>query len=163
MPLVFHLLIHFTLAILTGYLIGRYFNNIKLGLIFGILGGFLIDVDHVLEYFLVFGPTFNLQYFFEGRHFLLSDKIRLYFHAWEYFPILFILAWFFRKRKNIKIALITLALAGAVHLVSDIFINNFYFKYYSFYYRFRQDFSASCLLPSDIYQLNLDYKKELGI
>ena len=63
MPLALHLGIHFALAVLSGYLLGSYFNNKKLGVIFGILGGFLIDLDHVLEYFLVFGPSFNLQYF----------------------------------------------------------------------------------------------------
>src|SRR5680860_83073 len=163
MPLTIHMLIHFTLAVLSGYLIGRFFNKEKIGLIFGVLGGFLIDLDHVLEYFLVFGLNFNLQYFLESRQFLVSDQVRLYLHAWEYLPILLIIAYIFRKKKNIKVALITLAFAGTVHLISDVFINNYYFKYYSLYYRASLNYAASDLLPSDIYDLNREYKIELGL
>ena len=163
MPLAIHLSIHFTLAVLSGYLIGRFFNREKIGLIFGILGGFLIDLDHVLEYFLIYGLHFNLQYFFESRQFLISDQIRLYFHAWEYLPILLILAYIFKKKKNIKVALITLAFAGTIHLISDVFINNYYFKYYSIYYRYSLNYSAKDLLPSAIYDLNREQKLELGL
>ena len=163
MSLYIHLSIHFLLAVLVGYLCGRIFKQVRLGIIVGILGGFLIDLDHVLEYFLFFGPTFNFQYFIESRQFLLSEKIRLYFHAWEYVPILLLLAWFFRSQQKLKLIFITLAFSGMIHLVSDIFINNYYFRYYSITYRYQRDFSASKLLSPEQYQLNLDYKKELGI
>ncbi|HZJ41518.1 MAG TPA: hypothetical protein VFD51_00665 [Patescibacteria group bacterium] len=163
MPLAIHLLIHFTLAVLSGYLIGRFFDKEKIGLIFGVLGGFLIDLDHVLEYFLVFGLNFNLQHFIESRQFLVSDQIRLYFHAWEYLPILLVIAYIFRKKRNIKIALITLAFAGTIHLISDVFINNYYFKYYSIYYRASLKYADSDLLPSGIYDINQEYKIELGL
>lgn len=163
MPLYIHLSIHFIVALLSGYLIGSFFKKRKIGIIFGILGGFLIDLDHVIEYFLVFGIRFNLLYFFESRQFLISDKIRLVFHAWEYVPVLLLLAYFLRKWKNVKVALITLAFAGAIHLVSDIFINGYYFRYYSIIYRYRQEFLAPNLLSSSAYQANLNYKEELGI
>lgn len=163
MPLAIHLLIHFIVAVLSGYVIGRAFNRVKLGIIFGILGGFLIDLDHVLEYFMVYGLTFNLQYFFESRQFLVSEKIRLYFHAWEYLPILLILAYIFKKKETIKIALITLAFAGILHLISDVIINNYYFKYYSLYYRAERNYESSEILPPYLYKLNLEYREELGI
>ncbi len=163
MPLYIHLLIHFLLAVLVGYLCGRVFKQVRLGIIVGVIGGFLIDLDHVLEYFLVFGPTFNFQYFIESRQFLISEKIRLYFHAWEYLPILVLLAWFFRAKQKLKLIFITLAFSGSVHLVSDIFINQYYFGYYSITYRYQRDFSASQLLSEEQHQLNLDYRKELGI
>ena len=163
MPLAIHLGVHFALAVLTGYLLGSFFNNKKLGVIFGILGGFLIDLDHVLEYFIVFGANFNLKYFFESRQFLSSDMIRIYFHAWEYLPLLLILAFIFRKKEKLKIALVTLALAGAVHLVSDVLINDSYFKYYSIYYRASHNFSAKELVPILQYEKNMLLKEELGI
>lgn len=163
MPLGIHLGIHFIMAVLSGYLIGSYFNNKRLGIIFGILGGFLIDLDHVLEYFLVFGPSFNLQYFFESRQFLTSDMVRLYFHAWEYLPLLLILAAIFRKYEKVKIALITLAFAGTIHLVSDVLINDSYFKYYSIYYRASYNFSAKDLIPEEQYEQNMILKDKLGI
>jgi phosphoglycerol transferase MdoB-like AlkP superfamily enzyme len=163
MPLSLHLTIHFSLAIIVGYFCGRLFKKPGLGIIVGIMGGFLIDLDHVLEYFLVFGPTFNFQYFIESRQFLISDKIRLFFHAWEYFPILLALAFIFRKKQNLKVIFFTLAISGAVHLVSDVVINGYYFKYYSLLHRSQLDFSAVRILPPEIYQLNQEYKKKLGI
>jgi len=163
MPLTLHLFIHFSLAVLTGYICGRIFKDVYLGLLAGLLAGFFIDLDHVLEYFLVFGPSFNLQYFLESRQFLLSDKIRLYFHAWELALLLLVGAWFFRHRQKAKLFLITLALAGTVHLISDVFINNYNFKYYSLVYRYQKGFAAEKLLSPAAYQLNQEYKKELGI
>lgn len=163
MSLALHLGVHFALAVLTGYLLGSYFNNKKLGVIFGILGGFLIDLDHVLEYFLVYGASFNLEWFFQSRQFLASDMVRLYFHAWEYLPVLLILAFIFRKKEKVKIALVVLALSGAVHLVSDVLINDSYFKYYSLYYRASHNFSASELVPAYQYEQNARLMEDLGM
>jgi len=163
MPLYLHLAIHLTLAIIVGYICGRLFKKPGLGVVMGILGGFLIDLDHVLEYFLVYGLTFNFQYFIESRQFLISNKIKLFFHAWEYFPILLAMAFIFRKKQNLKVIFFTLAISGAVHLASDVVINNYYFKYYSLIYRYQLNFSAEKLLTPEIYQLNLEYKEKLGI
>lgn len=163
MSLTLHLFIHFILAVLTGYICGRVFKDIYLGLLAGLLAGFFIDLDHVLEYFLVFGPNFNLQYFLESRQFLLSDKIRLYFHAWELIPIFLAGAWFFRRRRKIKVFLIIFVLAGTVHLISDVIINNYTFKYYSLVYRYQQGYNAEKLLSPAAYELNQKYKQKLGI
>lgn len=163
MPLYIHLAIHFLLAVLVGYLCGRVFKQVRLGIIVGIIGGFLIDLDHVLEYFLIFGTTFNLEYFLESRQFLISEKIRLYFHAWEYVPIFLLLVWFFRAKQKLQLIFVTLAFSSSVHLISDVLINNYYFRYYSIVYRYERDFSSSQLLSEEQYQRNLEYKKELGI
>jgi hypothetical protein len=163
MPLYIHLFIHFILAVLVGIYFGWRLKNRWLGITMGILGGFLIDLDHVLEYFLVYGLNFNLQYFIESRQFLTSDKIRIYFHAWEYFPIFLFLGYLFRKQKCLKIIFFTLAFAGAIHLTTDVFINKYEFKYYSIYYRYINNFSAPQLLDTADYQLNQEYKIKLGI
>lgn len=163
MPLAIHIFIHFSVALLTGYICGRIFKDVYLGILAGLIGGFFIDLDHVLEYFLVFGANFNLQYFLESRQFLVSDKIRLLFHAWEYVPLLFLLAWAFIKHKKTKIFLITLAFAGFTHLISDVLINNYHPRHYSLIYRYQKDFQAEKILSTDNYQLNLKYKKILGI
>ncbi|MFA6514349.1 MAG: hypothetical protein WCT50_03640 [Patescibacteria group bacterium] len=163
MPLYIHLIIHFILAVLVGFYFGRRFKHVWLGIIMGITGGFLIDMDHVLEYFLVYGFQFNAQYFIESRQFLTTDKIRIFFHAWEYFPILLFLGWIFREKKVLKIIFLTLAFAGAVHLVTDVFINHYQFKYYSIYYRYSHSFSAPRLLSPTDYQINQEYKMRLGI
>ncbi len=163
MPLPLHLLIHLTLALSTGYIAGKHFKNIKVGLICGFLGGFLIDLDHVLEYFLVYGFHFNLVYFFQGRQFLLSDQIHLWFHAWEYVLFLLFLAIILKKYKLIETILVTVALAISVHLLSDSLINQYPPKFYSLMYRAENNFSAAKLMRPEDYQKNLEWKKELSL
>ena len=163
MPLSLHLFIHFSLAILSGYLAGKYFKNIKLGILIGFIGGFLIDLDHVLEYLLVFNFRFNLLHFFQGRQFLVSDQIHLWFHAWEYVPILILLAWLFRKNKVIKIIFFTLAFSGTVHLATDMIINRCSFNFYTLTYRAKHNFAARELTSPETYQENQKLKMELGI
>lgn len=163
MPLALHLFIHFFLAVLTGYLAGKYFKSIWLGLLAGLSGGFLIDLDHVLEYLLVFNWHFNLFNFFEGRQFLISDKIHLYFHAWEYVLVLLLLAWILKKYKVIKIILVTLALAMSVHLLTDTIINRVPLKFYTLTYRSSLGFEAINLMSLESYQENQQLKRELGL
>ena len=166
LPLPIHLSIHFLMAVLSGLAVGLYFRkNVdwKIGLLAGVLGGFLIDLDHVLEYFFVFGLTFNIRHFIEGREFLLSDKIRLVFHAHEYFPLLVLSAYLTRHKKSLSVFLLALGFAGFVHLVSDSFINNYPLKNYSIIYRASKGFSAPALLSPAQYQNNLELKAELGL
>jgi hypothetical protein len=163
MPLSIHLFIHFALAILVGYLIGRHFKKIALGVVCGFLGGFLIDLDHVLEYFLVYGFNFNLIYFLQGREFLLSDKIHLWFHAWEYVIILVILTRLFKKYKTIQVVVVTLACAISVHLLTDSIINKYPHQFYSLSHRWELNFSAQALLSPSEYQKNQESKYWLGL
>lgn len=163
MPLYIHLSIHFVLAFLVGLYFGLRSKKVWLGIIMGIIGGFFIDLDHVLEYFLVYGFHFNFQYFIESRQFLTSDQIRIYFHAWEYFPILLLLGWIVRKKETLKVIFFTLAFAGLIHLTTDVFINHYQFKYYSIWYRYKNGFSSPRLLSPADYQLNREYRIELGI
>lgn len=151
MPLSIHLAIHFILALLVGYFLGRRYRLLSVGLSAGIAGGFFIDLDHVLEYFLVFGWQFDPARFLMGYQFLASGLIRVWFHAWEYFPILMVLAWIMRSRPVLKAAIITLAWSGAVHLASDSLINNYPVRNYSLLYRYRQDFKAENLLNEEQY------------
>lgn len=163
LPLWFHLSIHFTVALLSGYFLGKYFKKIRLGIVAGILGGFLIDLDHVLEYFFAFGLRFNLSNFLDGYQFLVSDKIYLVFHGYEYIIVLSILAYLFRKKENVKIFIIILMISGTIHLLSDTVINNYPLKNYTISYRAMNNFSAPELLNSDQYQKNIELKKELGL
>ena len=162
-PLFIHLFIHFVLAASAGLLIGRYFNKAKLGIIAGIVGGVLIDLDHFLEYFFVFGFHFNPIYFLEGREFLVSNKILLIFHAWEYIPILLIIAWFLRRRKNAGIFLLALIFGGIVHLTADCVMNDYPLRNYSLIYRATKDFSVPLLLNPSQQEWNAELRRELGL
>jgi len=163
MPLPLHLFIHFALAVLSGLIIGYYFDNLWFCLVVAIFGGFLIDLDHVIEYFLVFGPHLNLRYFFSGYQFLISGQIRIFFHALEYLPIFVIFFWMFRRQPEWSLFFITLALSGSIHLVSDCFINHYPLQNYSLIYRQKVNFSAEKLLNSEQYLKYLKEKKELNL
>lgn len=163
MSLPLHILMHFVLALTVGFFVGGFFQKRDWGVFVAFFGGFLIDLDHLLEYFLVFGWQFNLTYFLEGREFLLSDKIHLWFHAWEYVILFLGLGFIFKKRKILEATFIVLAFSIAVHLISDSLINRYQLKYYSLAYRAEARFAAEKLLSPDDYLQNLELKKNLGL
>lgn len=162
-PLPLHLSIHFLLAVVSSLLAGYYFKEKIVSFLAGIVAGFFIDLDHALEYLLVFKGHFNFQYFFEGRQFLTSEQLHLWFHAWELVPVLFIIAWLFRRQRVVKIIAITMAFAGAVHLATDVVINQVSPKFYLLGYRASRDFQMKNLMTPGVYQENLELKAELGI
>jgi hypothetical protein len=163
LPLPLHLFIHLSLAILAGGLIGRHWNKVELGVAAGLLGGFFIDLDHVLEYFLVFGPQFNLLYFLEGRQFLVSGQVHSWFHAWEYAPILFLAAWLLRRRQEVMVFILALAVGGLVHLATDSVVNQYPLRNYSVLYRQSVDFAVEKLFSPQQYQDFLANKKYLDL
>lgn len=162
-PLYLHLMIHFSLAVLVGFLIGQLCHWRWGGLVGGILGGFLIDLDHVLEYFLVLGWRFNFNDFIDGRQFLISDRVHLYFHAWEYIPLLLLTVYILRKKRALIIILLALTFSGFVHLISDCFINNYPLRNYSIIYRWRSQFAVEHILNADQYSNYKITKEELGL
>jgi len=165
LPLSIHLSIHFILAVLVGYLVGQYFGIIWLGIIAGILGGFFIDLDHILEYFLVFGLHFNFIYFLKGHQFLISNKMYLWFHAWEYVLVISIIIWvcWHQHITSMVIFLTALNLCIALHLITDCIINQFPPKNYSLIYRWNCNFSTPRLLSLKQYQGNLEQKQKINM
>ncbi|MCX6795261.1 MAG: hypothetical protein NT165_00820 [Candidatus Falkowbacteria bacterium] len=146
MPLWLHLLTHFLLAVLVAWIFYRASKLRWISFTAAIMGGFFIDVDHIIEYLIVF-HRFTLQGFFYGWQFLWSGKSYLIFHAWEYLPILLLLAYFLRHYRKVAIFIAILAGAGAVHLVTDCFINQYPAEFYSINYRLAHNFSAEELVP----------------
>lgn len=151
MPLSLHLFLHFAIAILIALLFWRITGKRKdffwFFIMAAILGGFLIDVDHAIEYLLVFG-RFSMFGFLRGWEFLWSGKNILIFHAWEYVPIFLIFAFLLRRYKKISLSLLVFTIAALAHLVSDCFINGFTPEFYSISYRAAHNFSAQEILPA---------------
>jgi hypothetical protein len=58
-----------------------------------VTGGILIDVDHFMDYFLHFGPRFNILRFLRHEY-QASGKCYVIFHSWEILALLFILSVF---------------------------------------------------------------------
>ena len=58
------------------------------------LGGFFIDVDHAVDYWLFnrqrdLRPTAFLRYYLEGR----AERVALALHSWELFALLAAIGW----------------------------------------------------------------------
>jgi len=158
-----HIFIHFIFAVLIGYLVGSHYQRLRLGIVAGIIGGFLIDLDHVLEYFLVYGPHFNIVYLFEGRQFLSSNQIHLWFHGWEYIPVILMAAWLLRRKKAVSIFLSAMILGASLHLITDCLINQYPLRNYSLSYRYSQNFSASKILSAAQYQKYIQDRQYFGM
>lgn len=46
------------------------------------IGEFLLDTDHLLEYFFAYGLSFRMDYFLKANMFHELQKIFVIFHAW---------------------------------------------------------------------------------
>lgn len=98
-------------------------------LIFTFISGVLIDLDHVIDYFLAYGLHFDYDLFTRLEMFQKTGKIYVFFHAYEY-VILLSLAVCLVKDKTKKLVLTALALGMLFHLGVDILLGvpfNLYF------------------------------------
>ena len=111
------------------------------------VGGFLIDVDHAVDYVLFerqrdLRPGVFLRYYISGR----VQRVVLALHSYELFALLGIIAWWQESM------LLTGYLAGGLmHLALDIMFNgeltpHSIAAFYSFSYRLAHGFRASSLL-----------------
>lgn len=156
MPLFVHLALHLSLALGAGYLVGRYFNRSWQGTIAGFVGGVLIDLDHVIDYWAEFGWRFNIWEFLQGGQYLASGQIHTWFHAWEYLPVLIAVAWLLRRHRTAAAVIAALAAGAFVHLVTDCLVNNYPPRNYSLAYRIGVDFRVESLLNEEQYRRYLE-------
>ena len=143
--LVVHLAVHFFSGVLAGYLAYLVFRKSLFAMLFGLFGGFLIDLDHFFDFFLTFGFTRGLGYFFNSYQFSESGKLYILFHAYEYI-LLGVLILFFIKNIKIKTAFLALSLGMFFHLAFDLVINEMPTKAYSILYRSAYSFELGEIL-----------------
>lgn len=115
-----------------------------------VAGGFLIDVDHVLDYVVVEGqrdlrPSAFLRYYSEQR----MRRVALVLHSYELFAVLAGLAWWFES-----LPLTGYLLGALMHLGLDIVFNGEQTPrsigaFYSFVYRARHGFDAQALFGNE--------------
>ena len=110
-------------------------------------GSVLIDLDHLIDYIVCFGPGVSIKRFFR-REFIRSDKVYIPFHSWELVALLFIFGVFLK-------GLSFLAFGMLVHMVIDYLYHHLKTPlFYSLFYRFQRGFSYSRLDPQG-------YEKEM--
>jgi hypothetical protein len=111
------------------------------------VGGFLIDVDHAVDYVLFerqrdLRPRTFLRYYIEGR----VQRAVLVLHSYELFTLLGVLAWLVDA-----LPLWGYLMGGLTHLALDITFNGEYTPrsisaFYSFSYRLAHGFRMHALL-----------------
>jgi len=153
MFLFFHLFIHLSFSLLVGLIFGQFWP--------ALLGGFFIDVDHLIDYFLAFGLKFNPKYFFKGYQFLKSDKIHIFFHGWEIVIGGILLAFFVPK--TLATVLLAFSVSLFVHLWLDVYIDKLPAKSYFLLYRLGHHFNLKYLVIKEHYQEHLKQKKEIKL
>jgi hypothetical protein len=109
-------------------------------------GGFLIDVDHAVDYVLVDGqrdlrPGAFLHYYLQGK----VKRVVLVLHSYELFVLLGLVAW-----RVDSLALWGYLMGALMHLALDIIFNGELaprniVAYYSFTYRMAHRFRAEAL------------------
>ena len=111
------------------------------------LGGFLIDIDHAVDYLLFnrqwdLHPGKFLRYYLEGR----AKRVVLALHSWELFALLAAIAWW-----TGWLLLWGYLVGAAMHLFLDIVFNGKFLPkniiaFYSFTYRAIHGFDGLALM-----------------
>jgi hypothetical protein len=106
---------HFTVTLL----LSVYFYKISSGFIWPLLsiaGGIFIDIDHFIDYFLFFGPRFDLKCFL-AHEYQVSGKCYVFFHSWE----LLVFLWLFSPAFSLIVPFVS---GLTLHMFIDAFISH---------------------------------------
>ncbi len=126
--------VHVIFSVLAGFIAWKLIDpknkeSLITALIFAFLSGVLIDLDHLIDYFLAYGLHFNYDLFIHLAMLEKTGKSYVLFHAYEYVILLF-LAVCLAKDKTKKLILSALTLGMFFHLGVDILLGvpfNLYF------------------------------------
>ena len=95
-------MVHLSLALCVGvifYLKGKDWRIFLVVILFG----FLIDIDHLFDYFAHFGARFRLRDFFNVSTYVIpSRKIYVLWHGWEYLLLINLLTPRLARKYRVK-------------------------------------------------------------
>ena len=112
----------------------------KSWIIFGssLISGVLIDLDHILDYFMAYGINIRIKQFFEVCHNLKIPRVRLIFHSWELLFLLsicvFLVGW--------NPWIVGTIVGFTQHIVLDQVFNKPNKWTYFFFWRLKKGFSS---------------------
>lgn len=98
-----------------------------------LIGGILIDIDHLLDYYIHRGMDFKIRDFFNWCYENQWDTLILFFHSIE---LMFIL-WLIISIFNLGIFWIGLAIGISQHIILDIIFNSEMINIFSYFFIFR--------------------------
>lgn len=113
--LIAHECFHFLIGLIVSIFIFWQFASLKLVIVVFFVT-FLIDLDHLTEFFIVYG-FHPVQIFksFRGNCFREAGKMTIFFHSWEVLPLIL----FFGKKFQQWPLAITIVAAAIGHLLVD--------------------------------------------
>lgn len=161
MNLVLHLLIHFFFSSVAGLITWLFWGNAGVSFTAGFFGGFLIDLDHLIDYFIAFGPKFNALYFLRSYQFLKNDKIYVLFHGWEYIILSATALLIIPVSGELEAAVRGLTFGALFHLVADRYINpGMSYKAYSLFFRVWKGFKLREIVTPEHYLKHQELKQK---
>lgn len=147
--MVIHEFTHLFLSLVAGVIFATHFKNNRL-IVYSILVGVFVDIDHLFDYFLYKKAlVFNFHEFLSGAYFDAVDKVILPLHGFEYTILMFIVGLVFLRRRSKKSVvtisiLFTLGLSLFFHLFYDTIYYRpkwpTYFISYRIYHHFNHDY-----------------------
>jgi hypothetical protein len=109
-----------------------------------LLSGILIDLDHIVDYMIEFGPRFDRKQFFDYFYKKEYRRVVLVFHGWEWLLFLGVLAW----QTGWNPWYVGLLAGIGHHLVLDQLANSAKPLGYSVLWRWLNGFRASAFLAA---------------
>ncbi len=104
------------------------------------VGGILIDIDHLFDYFLYYGWKFDLKTFF-NHEYLKSGRVRIVFHSIELIAFMWALSFIYSWA-------IPIASGITVHLLIDfLFAHSYTPLSLSLIFRWRNQFKIDKICP----------------
>lgn len=111
------------------------YKNLKLSLLV-LFVTYIIDIDHLVDYFLYYGASFSFSTFIGLDYFRITQRAVVPFHAWEWVILLVMTS---TQTKKYKLTLLAIATGMFAHLIWDsITVGSPLF--YSILYRISQSF-----------------------
>lgn len=135
-----HLLGHLIIALVISGIIFKRTKN-KNYVLLCILASFLIDVDHLFDFWMAYGFSLDLKTFFKTDFFEINGKVFVPFHSWELIAIIFLLSTIIKKYKWPMLAI---GLAMLTHVLWDAFSYKIAIADYSLMYRAAHNFQVEC-------------------
>ncbi len=135
---------HVTLSTVISGILFAVFKSWELS-ITSFIAGILIDIDHVIDYFIEHGLRSNLKeflpYFYKEKH----RKITLLFHGWEWLFCLGAAAILTEFNPYVTGVLI----GYGHHIAFDYFYNKTSVWTYSLIWRWKKNFDSQTIFPRD--------------
>jgi len=121
---------HFIASLVLGLLFYYVTGNIPASFIC-FLAGFMIDIDHVLDYYLIYGKL-DIGRTLKGC--FHKDRVYVFLHSWELLIVLF----------YFNVYTIAFAIGFGTHLIMDALANGLENKYMGYFlsYRIAKDFKV---------------------